>query len=110
MGLTYDGGDAKDTRLHLDKFTYNWTRPTEVLYKEVEKQISDFIIDRDAYWINTWCDVSGFDYWVNSMREDNYIQITVTFKNRAVPVDCLEQLAKDLATANAFASQLTVYY
>lgn len=95
--LVHDS-DKEDLRLHYED-GFNWDRNSEKEYNEVENQINNFEIKREEYTVYGWCDISGFDYWHNQMNEENYIQISVSFKNDYVKIDSLNQLKEDVEQA-----------
>lgn len=53
---------------------------TEEQYEQVERLL-ETTIEKPHYTISFSYDVSGFDYWVNTMGEDNYIHITIELKD-----------------------------
>lgn len=53
---------------------------TEEQYEQVERLL-ETTIEKPHYTITFGYDVSGFDYWVNTMGEDNYIHITIELKD-----------------------------
>ena len=53
---------------------------TEEQYEQVERLL-ETTIEKPYYTISFSYDVSGFDYWVNNMGEDNYIHITIELKD-----------------------------
>lgn len=53
---------------------------TEEQYEQVERLL-ETTIEKPHYTITFGYDVSGFDYWVNIMGEDNYIHITIELKD-----------------------------
>ncbi|MGL4582327.1 MAG: hypothetical protein ACRCVU_05035 [Flavobacterium sp.] len=53
---------------------------TEEQYEQVERLL-ETTIEKPHYTISFSYDVSGFDYWVNIMGEDNYIHITIELKD-----------------------------
>jgi len=57
-----------------------WTAETEKEYEAKEKIIADYIIDTDLFLLVSWCDCSGFDYWVIKQEEENYVSIDVVLK------------------------------
>jgi len=76
INMTFDGGG--DTRLFLDE--HNETNiyasaMSRERYEEMEKQLNEFCIKKDAYEIYAWNDGGGYDYW-NRDGEVNYIQVT----------------------------------
>ena len=95
--LDFDGAES-DLKLHVDNHI-NWYESQEELYNNIEKSINAFNIDRDYYEIYAWCDISGFDYWINTMEEGNYIQITIAFKSANVPFEIIDQLREDINQA-----------
>lgn len=53
---------------------------TEESYEQIETLLQT-TINNPHYTISFSYDVSGFDYWVNTMEENNYIHITVGLKD-----------------------------
>jgi len=93
-GLTFDGGDNRLFR-DLDISVYA-SEMNEAEYSLMESQIETVVIDRDAYSVYAWNDVSGFDYWHSQGfdGDSNYIQVTVSVKD-ASQVD-VAQLIQDV--------------
>lgn len=56
-----------------------WMRDTEQDYNKVTRALDKIKAKGKGYEIYVWYDVSGFDYWHNTMQEENYAQITIAF-------------------------------
>jgi hypothetical protein len=61
-----------------------WTAETEKEYEAKEKIIRDYLIDTELFKLVSWCDCSGFDYWVIQQQEENYVSIDVRLKKEVV--------------------------
>ena len=57
-----------------------WTGETEDEYTIKQKIIFDYTFETDLFKMVSWCDVSGFDYWVKRQEETNYVSIDVYLK------------------------------
>lgn len=102
--LEFDG-DKTDLRLHhIDVFS--WGGQTEEVYNECEKKIRDFKKKGNGYTVYMWCDISGFEYWMKTQEEQNYIQITVAFDKNEIKECDLSQLEEDLREAYQYSSNL----
>ena len=72
--------DETDKR-KLDIYTdINWSGKNKKEYREKEKHIYNFSIDNDLFLLKSWCDISGYDYWVKQQEEDNYVSIDIHLK------------------------------
>lgn len=62
-----------------------WTAETESEYNQKENLIFNWGYEDKYVKASAWCDISGFDYWVNSGKEDgnNYVSIDVSLKKPA---------------------------
>lgn len=57
----------------LDVYDSNyWTRDTEKEYNAVTQKLDKVKTKCHGYEIYVWYDISGYDYWVNNMKEENY--------------------------------------
>jgi hypothetical protein len=94
QGLTYDS-DPTDRRLHYDSRDGNiiWSKKTKKEYQAVEKRIAKFKRTGNGWKVFTWCDVSGFEYWMENMEEDNYVQISVYFDTDEIDECELDKIA-----------------
>lgn len=103
--LEFDG-DKTDYRLHhVDSFA--WGCEDEKDYEDTEKKIDSFEILGNGYEVYLWCDISGFDYWIKNMKEQNYIQISVMFDNESINENELDQLKLDLVKALDFCEEIS---
>jgi len=59
----------------------NWTADNEKDYNKLASKFDKLKIKTKHYEIYAWYDISGFDYWVKQMKEENYLQVTVKFEN-----------------------------
>lgn len=57
-----------------------WSADTEEEYNTKERFIEDFYYEDDLIKAISFCDISGFDYWVKTMEEENYVSINVYLK------------------------------
>lgn len=72
---------STEEKLVLLYTTIDWGLDlTEEEYERVEKLLNT-TIEKPHYTISFSYDISGFDYWVNTMGEDNYIHITIELKD-----------------------------
>lgn len=92
--LVFDG-DKEDKRLFYDG-DIRWYKKKRKKYEKIEKELDDYEIDRQYWTVYVSYDVSGFDYWIKNMNEENYISIVVIFKEDLIPFDELNQLADDI--------------
>lgn len=105
--LNFDG-DKEDKRLHLE-YDVRWCEIDEQEYKNVEREIDNYCIKRENYLVYAWCDVSGWDYWMNRQEEENYIQISVSFSKDELSDEEIQQLASDIETAETWANNFESY-
>lgn len=75
--------EVDELTLDIETSEY-WSRDTEKEYNAVTKQLDKITEKGKGYNIYVWYDVSGFDYWVKTMQEDNYAQITISFDNAEI--------------------------
>lgn len=83
-----------------------WDAENEGEYNEIERKINNSIIEKEKYSIYSWCDVSGYHYWVEQMEEPNYIQITVCFNTTEFTEEEEMQFIKDF---ESFYSDFDIY-
>lgn len=76
-----------------------WGAITEKKYNETEEAISSFEIKRYLWEIALDFDVSGFDYWMNSMKEFNTCSGSVWFKTEELTASEVKELQKDVWSA-----------
>jgi hypothetical protein len=98
--------DKTDLRLHLD-YTFSWGFDKEKDYEEQEKKINSFEIKKPEYTVYMWCDISGFDYWINNMKEPNYIQISISFNSQNFNENNLNELWEDIDNAISYADEIS---
>ena len=92
--LVFDG-DKKDKRLHLaETLTFFISEKEE--YENVENELITTEKHGNGYTVYAWCDISGYDYWINQEQECNYIQISVAFNKQSINKSELAQLRKDI--------------
>ena len=96
-GLTFDG-DKTDLRLHVDTF-FNWSAETQEEYTKAEKKINAIEVKNEKWEVYAWYDVSGFNYWVKTMKEQNYLQISIAFTSTEILLSEIPVLQKDIETA-----------
>jgi hypothetical protein len=70
-----------------------WTAENEEEYIEKEDIINNYKIENELFTLYSWCDVSGFDYWVIQLEEENYVSIDVVLKK-----DVLDYTEKEIET------------
>lgn len=102
--ITFDG-DKEDLRLHSNNSFY-WGRKTKKAYKEVDKQLDAFKIRGNGWSIYTWCDVSGFEYWMKNQQEYNYVQISIIFDTEDVLLSEVKNIEQGLFEAECFAQEI----
>ena len=95
--LEYDG-DPKDRRLHSESRFY-WGANNEDDYDEAIKQINQIGIKGKGWEIYATYDVSGYDYWMKTTREPNYIHIVVSFDKQTVHEDEIGKIESALYEA-----------
>jgi hypothetical protein len=95
--LEYDG-DPKDRRLHSESRFY-WGANNEDDYDEATKQINQIGIKGKGWEIYATYDVSGYDYWMKTTREPNYIHIVVSFDKQTVHEDEIGKIESALYEA-----------
>lgn len=70
--------DVSENQLDIEMSDY-WTRDTEKEYNKVTNQLDKLTSKGKGYEIYVWYDISGYDYWVLNMKEENYAQISIRF-------------------------------
>ena len=95
--LEYDG-DPKDRRLHSESRFY-WGANNQDDYDEATKQINQIGIKGKGWEIYATYDVSGYDYWMKTTREPNYIHIVVSFDKQTVHEDEIGKIESALYEA-----------
>lgn len=79
--LIHDG-DLDDNRLHTpEMITTKSLDMSKREYQAMQKDLNKFEIKGPGFVVYAWNDVSGYDYWTVTMKEDNYIQITCSITN-----------------------------
>jgi hypothetical protein len=108
-GLEYDG-DTSDLRLHSDE-RINWGAGTKREYQRIEKKLNKFEIKGEGWVVYVGHDVSGYEYWMKTMEEDNYVMVSVGFDTEDVLVSELDKIENAVYDAIATFSELsTVFY
>jgi len=102
--LVHDG-DKEDKRLHCEEDQTTFFTEDEEAYEAIEKDIDNYCIEREKYSVYGAYDVSGFGYWVKTMRETNYIHVTISFKADDLTDEEIQQLDIDVSTAGEHFSQ-----
>ena len=62
----------------------NWGAKNKTSYKNATKEIDSISFKGVGWEIYGWYDVSGFEYWMKTMQEKNYIQLTISFESDSV--------------------------
>lgn len=106
--ITFDG-DKSDLRLHSDD-TFQWGAKLKRAYQKAEKLINKIEFKGEGWQIYAWCDVSGFDYWMKSQQETNYIQITIAFDTESIDADELPALKSAYDKAMGMAAEIADTY
>lgn len=101
--LTFDG-DKTDFRLHSENHIL-WFEKDQKEYEKIEKLIDKYEVSKEHYHIYAWCDISGYDYWINQQKEENYIQLSVMFNKSNIPLNCLNELRHDIDNAFRYFDQ-----
>jgi hypothetical protein len=57
-----------------------WTAKNKKEYSKKEDLITNYKIDNGLFSLYSWCDVSGYNYWVIQQEEENYVSIDVVLK------------------------------
>jgi len=73
--------DSKENKIDV-YCDVNWTAKSEDEYKTKEKLIDTFKVDNELFLMISWCDVSGYEYWVIKQEETNYVSIDVHLKKK----------------------------
>jgi len=71
---------ADKNYIDFDNYINWWIGMNKEEYNKFENIINKTKIDTPLYTITSWCDASGYDYWVKQQEEDNYIIITIKIK------------------------------
>ena len=74
--------DEENNKIDVYSSRY-WGCSTEEQYKKNEELIRDYKVDNDLVSIFSWCDISGFNYWMVQQEEDNYVSIDVVLKKES---------------------------
>lgn len=106
--LTFDA-DKTDLRLHSDE-TFCWGCKTKKEYAAACKRIDKIGCKGDGWQIYGWYDVSGYEYWMKNMQEQNYIQITIAFDTDTIPESELQNISNALDNALAEADAIQNKY
>lgn len=75
--------DNDNNSLDVEQNDY-WSRDTEKEYNAVTNKLDKLEFKGRGYTGYVWYDISGYNYWVVNMQEDNYAQITIRFDNDTI--------------------------
>ena len=89
---------------------HNWGADNVTEYKKAQNEIDKIKYKGKGWEIYGWYDVSSFDYWIIKQEEQNYIQITIKFKNETVKEEEVDEIADALDSALADADRITNKY
>ena len=89
---------------------HNWGADNVTEYKKAQNEIDKIKYKGKGWEIYGWYDVSSFDYWIIKQEEQNYIQITIKFKNETVKEEEVDKIADALDSALADADRITNKY
>lgn len=106
--LTFDG-DKTDFRLHVEE-SCNWGGETEEGYNKACEMIDAITYKGEGWQIYAWYDVSGYQYWMKTMEEQNYIQITLTFDGETVNDSEILAISNALDLASSCADEIQHEY
>lgn len=62
-----------------------WTADSKEEYENIEAEIQEAEIQGIGWEMYCWCDVSGFEYWMEKQQEPNYVQISLLFNKVKIP-------------------------
>lgn len=80
--LEFDG-DKTDLRLHSTEQIY-WGADNEISYNKATEAIDKISYKGKGWRLFAWYDISGFNYWMENMREPNYIQLSIYFEKEDI--------------------------
>jgi hypothetical protein len=89
---------------------HNWGADNVTEYKKAQNEIDKIKYKGKGWEIYGWYDVSSFDYWIIKQEEQNYIQITIKFKNETVKEEEVDEIADALDSALADADRIANKY
>lgn len=81
------------------KESFRWGTVNEAEYKKVTDYIDKIDYTGNGWKIYAWYDISGYDYWMENMKESNYIQITLRFDSKQIPQAEVPLIKKALENA-----------
>lgn len=100
-----DGNIEDDPRLHKEDIITRYELD-KVEYEKIEKAIEDVAIEWDWRTVYAWCDVSGYNYRMESMEEHNYIQVSVSLDKKEYTEEEIEEIAQAIDDVD---SEMIVY-
>lgn len=101
INLSFDGS-KNDYRIHSDEM-FQWAASTKKEYTRLSKLIDKIDYKGNGWVVYGWYDVSGYNYWMKSQEETNYIQITISFDSENVPESEIENIYRAVDKALAVA-------
>ena len=84
-----------------------WKAPTEEEYNKIEKEILNKEISNEHFTVYSFCDQSGFDYWVNKQEEPNYIMISFEIRE-SFSIEQVEELKDSIQKLYFALSQYSI--
>ena len=60
----------------------NWTGEDATDYLRKEKLINDYKVENELFSMVSWCDVTGYHYWVIQQEETNYVSVDLYLKKQ----------------------------
>lgn len=58
----------------------SWSGENKEDYERKENIIKEWSYEDSLVKMNSWCDISGYNYWVIQQEETNYVSIDVVLK------------------------------
>lgn len=82
----------------------NWTAESKDEYIRKEKLIDTYKVDNELFLMISWCDISGYEYWVVKQEEPNYVNIDVHLKKKPheYTQDELRVISSEIIKANDY--------
>lgn len=82
--LSFDG-DKTNLRLDVKGSFYNhWGADNKADYDKACADIDAIQFSGNGWKLYAWYDISSFTYWMKDQREQNYLQITVSFDSDTI--------------------------
>lgn len=75
-------GNENNFRLRSDEF--EWGAKSKREYEKAKKEIEAIEYSGKGWSIYARYDLSGFEYWMKRMKQQNYIGITISFNSNEI--------------------------